>query len=73
MAIVKYAMKFLDIPNYLGEWSQLVFFILALPPTLIVSYLSKKFIEDKFTNALRHRFKIKAHKSAPSLGGNHDI
>ena len=71
MAIVKFVMKKLGIVEHTAEWSQLVFFILVVPPTLIVSYISQRLIEDKLTNALRHRFKIKPHQSMPDMTQDH--
>ena len=62
MAIVKYGMRLFPIPAYAGEWSQVIFFAMSLPPTILVSYLSQKYIEDNFTNMLRHRAKISPHK-----------
>ncbi|MCB9988462.1 MAG: acyltransferase [Rhodospirillales bacterium] len=53
MAIIKKAMYVLNLPDILGEWSQLGFFLLALGPTLIVSHYSQKYIERDFTRWLR--------------------
>jgi peptidoglycan/LPS O-acetylase OafA/YrhL len=53
MAIVKGGMARAGLPELLGPWSQLAFFLLSLAPTLIVSHLSQRWIEDRFTRKLR--------------------
>jgi len=56
MAIVKAAMVKLHIPELAGQWSQILFAIIALPPTLFVSHYSQKLIEDKLTKRLQFSF-----------------
>lgn len=55
MAIAKKLFYMLGAPEMLGPWSQLVFFIVVLPPTLVVSYFSQRVLELGVTNWLRRR------------------
>lgn len=56
MAVVKRAMYETGLVDLAGSFSQPVFFLLALPPALVVSALSQKYLEVGATNWLRaHR------------------
>lgn len=56
MAMVKKGMYMLHIPEIAGEYSQLVFFVLSLPPTVLVSYLSCQLLEVRTTRWLRGQY-----------------
>jgi peptidoglycan/LPS O-acetylase OafA/YrhL len=64
MAIVKSGMVRTGLPELLGPWSQLAFFALSLPPTLIVSHWSQRWIEDRFTRRLRVWFAPRGARQA---------
>lgn len=55
MAIVKHAMYASGLADSSGVWAQPLFFVLALPPTLIVSFISQRVVEVGATNWLRAR------------------
>lgn len=55
MALVKAAMLKGGVAAAVGVWSQLVFALLALPPTLVVSHLSQIYIESKFSTWLHRK------------------
>lgn len=56
MAVVKAILVKLHIPELAGQWTQVLFAIVSLPPTLFVSHYSQKFIEDKLTRRLKFSF-----------------
>lgn len=64
LGVVKRAMSSTGIVTGSGEWAQIVLFLLALPPTLIVSALSQRYLEIGATNWLRRRL-------IPRKDGNH--
>lgn len=53
MAAVKMVFLWMDATQYTGEYSQIVFFLLAIGPTLIVSKYSHDYLEQKLTKWLR--------------------
>lgn len=53
MAIVKAIFIKLNLPELAGPWTQVLFAVTSLPPTLWVSHYSQKLIEDKLTRSLR--------------------
>lgn len=55
MAVVKRIMGELGLVDLAGQFSQPLFFLIALPPTLIVSALSQRYLEVGVTNWLRAR------------------
>lgn len=56
MAITKAAMHKLGLVELAGTWSQLLFFVLALPPTLLVSHWSQVCLEARVTALIRRRW-----------------
>ena len=46
-------MYVLGLPNLLGAHGQLAFFLIALPPTLVISYVSYLLLETRTTNWMR--------------------
>ena len=62
LGIVKVLMKAAGIPDLVGEWSQVVFFCLATPPSLVVAWLSQVFLERRVTTALRRFWNEKSKK-----------
>jgi peptidoglycan/LPS O-acetylase OafA/YrhL len=53
MALVKHVIHMSGLPGTLGAWSQLAFLLLALPPTIVVAWLSQKWIEQRLCGWLR--------------------
>lgn len=56
MAIVKAALHKLGVVEATGAWSQVIFFFVALPPTLLVSRWSQRFLEARATELIRRRW-----------------
>ena len=63
LGVVKQAMSSTGIVTGSGEWAQIVLFLLALPPTLIVSALSQRYLEIGVTNWLRRHLIPRKHGS----------
>lgn len=53
LAIIKAGMYKSGLVIHLAEYSQLAFFLLALPPTLLISKFSQEILEKRATNFLR--------------------
>ena len=53
MAIVKHVIQTPGLPLTLGAWSQVAFLFLALPPTIVVAWLSQNWIEQDLCGWLR--------------------
>ena len=53
MALVKRVIETTGLPLMVGAWSQAIFLLLALPPTIIVAWLSQKWIEQRLCGWLR--------------------
>jgi peptidoglycan/LPS O-acetylase OafA/YrhL len=53
MALVKRVMQTSGLPITLGVWSQAAFLLLALPPTIVVAWISQKWIEQGLCGYLR--------------------
>ncbi|EYD70337.1 acyltransferase family protein [Limimaricola hongkongensis] len=53
LAIVKAAMREAGLPAMLGDWSQLVFFGIAAPISLLLGHLSQVWLERRLTERLR--------------------
>ncbi|MBB5685760.1 acyltransferase family protein [Sphingobium boeckii] len=66
MAIVKLAMHKSGLVEMIGPWSQIVFFILALGPSLVVSHVSQIVLEQRVTRWLR---KLGHKRPSPPLAG----
>lgn len=64
MAAVKKGMYVLDMPQQVGEWSQIVFFLLAVVPTLAVSRVSQHYLEHRMTNWIRMRWKLRQARNS---------
>ena len=54
-AVVKHGMIMLGLVPILGAWSQAAFLILALPPTLLVAWISQRVLERGVSGWLRRR------------------
>ena len=53
MAVVKRVLQTSGLPSAVGIWSQAVFLLLALPPTIVVAWVSQKWIEQGLSGWLR--------------------
>ena len=53
LAIIKAAMREVGLPGMLGDWSQLVFFCIAAPISLLLAHLSQVWLERRLTERLR--------------------
>jgi peptidoglycan/LPS O-acetylase OafA/YrhL len=53
MALVKHVIETSGLPLTLGVWSQAAFLLLALPPTIVVAWISQKWIEQGLCGWLR--------------------
>lgn len=56
MAIAKAALYKLGLVEWAGPWSQLLFFVVALPPTLLVSRWSQLGLEARATELIRRKW-----------------
>lgn len=65
MAVIKKAMYLSGVVVLAGPWSQLLFLVLALPPTLLVSRLSQIYLEGHATRYIRNR----ASRKMPAYNG----
>jgi peptidoglycan/LPS O-acetylase OafA/YrhL len=65
MAVIKKAMYMSGVATIAGPWSQLLFLLLALPPTLMVSRLSQIWLEGHATRFIRTR----ASRKVPAYNG----
>jgi peptidoglycan/LPS O-acetylase OafA/YrhL len=66
MGTIKPVLSHIGIFNYAGEAAQLVFAIVALPPSLFVAHVSQQWIETRITRALR-RLGPRGNRAKPPL------
>lgn len=57
LGVVKGGMYALGLPELLGDWSKVAFFVLAAPPSLAVAHLSQVLLERRATKILRNLLK----------------
>lgn len=55
MSMIKHGMYLTTLPNRVGPASQLVFFTLSFPPSVLVAWLSQQLLEKRVTAWLRRR------------------
>lgn len=67
MAAVKFALVGSGGVAALGIWSQLALFLLALPPSLLVSHWSQRLLEDRATRWLRMLAKPRRHATSSPI------